>query len=129
MAEHRILLVEDSIPLRKVLAEKLRDERFEILEAGGGEEALKIGLEKMPDMIVTDIVMFPMDGLDMVKKVRQSGEWGQNVHIIALTNQSSSEEEHRLPELRLSSYLVKAETSLEEVVKRVKETFKEMKGE
>ena len=125
MAERKILLVEDSEPLRKVLAEKLRDEKFEVIEAGGGEEGLKIGQELKPDMIITDIVMFPMDGLEMAQRVRGAGAWGENVYMIALTNQNSSEEESRVKGLNLNAYLVKADTALDEVVKHVKEVFKE----
>lgn len=127
MAEHKILVVEDSESLRKVLAEKLRDEKFEVLEAGGGEEGVKLALSEKPDMIVTDIVMFPVDGLDMAREIRESGSWGKEVHIIALTNQNSAEEENRLPALHLTAYLVKAETSLDDVVKQVKEVLKKKK--
>jgi CheY-like chemotaxis protein len=127
MTAHSILLVEDSEPLRKVLAEKLRDEKFDVTEAGGGEEGLKLAGEKKPDMVITDIVMFPMDGLEMVKAIRGSGPWGEDVNIIALTNQNSSEEEARLKDLHLNAYLVKAETALDDVVKHVKEVFKNKK--
>ncbi len=127
MAEHKLLVVEDSEPLRKVLSEKLRDEKFEVLEAAGGEEGLKIALEQKPDMIITDIVMFPMDGLEMAQKIRESGAWGDEVLIIALTNQNSTEEERRLVPLHLNAYLVKAETGLDDVVKHVKEVFKNKK--
>jgi DNA-binding response OmpR family regulator len=123
MANQKILLVEDSEPLRNVLAEKLADEHFEVLTAGGGEEGVKIAQEQKPDIIITDIVMFPMDGLEMVKKVRESGEWGKKVRVIALTNQNSSEEEKRIEPLHLDAYLVKAETSLDSVVTLVKDIF------
>jgi DNA-binding response OmpR family regulator len=127
MAEHRLLIVEDSEPLRKVLAEKLRDEKFEVTEASGGEEGIKIATDQKPDMIITDIVMFPVDGLEMSRQIRSSGEWGKNVHIIALTNQNSAEEENRLAELKLTAYLVKAETSLDEVVSQVKAVLRKKK--
>lgn len=127
MTAHKILLVEDSEPLRKVLGEKLRDEKFDVTEAGGGGEGLKVAQEWHPDMIITDIVMFPMDGLEMSKGIRESGAWGENVHIIALTNQNSSEEEARLANLNLTAYLVKADTGLDDVVKQVKEVFKNKK--
>lgn len=127
MAEHKILVVEDSESLRKVLAEKLRDEKFEVLEASGGEEGAKTAESERPNMIITDIVMFPVDGLEMAKQIRQSGTWGANVHIIALTNQNSAEEEQRLVGLNLTAYLVKAETGLDDVVKHVKDILKEKK--
>ena len=127
MAEHKILLVEDSEALRVVLAEKLHDEKFEVFEAGGGEEGLKLAEEHRPDVVITDIVMFPMDGLEMAKRMREMGAWGENVFIIALTNQNNTEEEERLKDLRLNAYLVKADTSLDDVVKHVKELFKKKK--
>jgi CheY-like chemotaxis protein len=123
----KILLVEDSEPLRNVLAEKLNDEHFEVLVAGGGEEALKLAQEQSPDMIITDIVMFPMDGLELARHIRESGPWGEKVFIFALTNQNSAEEEARLKTLRLDAYLVKAETGLDDVVKQVKNIFKDKK--
>lgn len=123
MAKQKLLLVEDSEALRNVLAEKLTDVGFEVLGASGGEEGLKMSEEQKPDLILTDIVMFPMDGLEMAKQIRASGEWGAKVHIIALTNQNSTEDEVRIAPLHLDAYLVKAETSLERVVEIVKETF------
>lgn len=122
--QHKILVVEDSEPLRKVLAEKLRDEGFETLEAGGGEEGLKLAKEARPSMIITDIVMFPMDGLEMAKQIRNEGKWGANVSIIALSNQNASEDEKRVNALALTAYMVKAETSLDNVVREVKEILK-----
>lgn len=127
MTEHKILVVEDSEPLRKVLAEMLRDEKFTVLEASGGEEGFRIALDQKPDIIITDIVMFPVDGLEMAKRIRKSGAWGEQSNIIALTNQNSAEEEGRLSELNLTAYLVKADTGLAEVVKRVKEVLKKKK--
>ncbi len=124
MTNQKILLVEDSEPLRRVLAEKLRDEKFTVVEAGGGDEALKIIPEEKPDMVITDIVMYPMDGLEMAKRIRESGTWGDNVHIIALTNQNTSEDQARIKALHLTAYLVKAETGLDEVVTQVKTIFK-----
>lgn len=127
MPNQKILLVEDSEPLRNVLAEKLADEHFEVLTAGGGEEAFKIAMEQFPDMIITDIVMFPVDGLELAKRIRESGPWGEKVFIFALTNQNSAEEEGRLKTLRLDAYLVKAETGLDDVVKQAKNIFKDKK--
>jgi CheY-like chemotaxis protein len=124
MANQRVLLVEDSEPLRKVLAEKLRDDDFDVSEAGGGEEALKSIETNKPDVILTDIVMFPMDGLEFARQVRDMGTWGAEVPLIALTNQNSSEDEKRLASLNLTAYLVKSDTGLEEVVRQVQKIFK-----
>lgn len=125
MQEKKILLVEDSESLRSVLAEKLADEHYTVLTAGGGEEGLRVGQAEHPDLIITDIVMFPMDGLEMAKKIRESsGVWGAQVYIIALSNQNSTEEAGRVEPLHLNAYLVKAETGLDDVIMHVKDMLK-----
>lgn len=127
MTKQQILIVEDSDSLREVLVEKLRDEDFDVISARGGEEGYAIALEKKPDLIITDIVMFPVDGLEMTKRIRESGGWGSEVYIIALTNQNSSEEEKRAHPLNLTAYLVKADTGLGDVVKNVRTILKKKK--
>lgn len=127
MTKQKILVVEDSDALREVLVEKLGDENFEVISANGGEAGYTMAIEQKPDMIITDIVMFPMDGLEMAKHIRESGDWGSTVHIITLTNQNSTEDEKRVHALDLTAYLVKSDTSLDEVVKQVKNIFKKKK--
>lgn len=121
MSTYHILLVEDSEPLRKVLAEKLRDAELDVTEAASGEEGLRIALEKKPDLILTDLVMYPMDGIEMATHIRESNDWGAHVKIVALTNQNSTEEEGRVSAAGFNEYLVKAETGLEEVVKDIQQ--------
>lgn len=120
MSTYHILLVEDSEPLRKVLAEKLREADIDVTEAASGDEGLKLALEKKPDLILTDLVMYPMDGIEMATKIRQSGDWGAHTKVVALTNQNSTEEEERIEAAGFDEYLVKAETGLDEVVKETK---------
>lgn len=122
--QNKILLVEDSEPLRKVLSEKLRDEEFLVFEASGGEEGVRMAEAERPDLILTDIVMFPLDGVEMARHIRESGEYGRNVHIVALTNQNDEEEHARIEPLHFTDYLVKADTGLDEVVKKVKEILR-----
>lgn len=124
MAEKKILVVEDSLSLRKVLAERIRDADFEVIEAGTGEEGIRLALAEKPDMIITDVIMYPIDGLEMAKRIRESGLWGEKVHIVTLTNQNSDEEKARIDPLHLDAYLVKADTPLDEVVKHAERILK-----
>ncbi|MEK7118875.1 MAG: response regulator [Patescibacteria group bacterium] len=128
MVAKKILLIEDSKPLRVVLAERLRDAGFDVTEANGGEDGLRIAEDQKPDMIITDIIMFPLDGLDLAKRIRESGEWGERVHIVALTNQDRAQEKSRIDPLHLSAYFVKTDVPLDEIVKNVQKLFKEKKG-
>ncbi|PIR78181.1 MAG: hypothetical protein COU28_03065 [Candidatus Magasanikbacteria bacterium CG10_big_fil_rev_8_21_14_0_10_36_16] len=58
---------------------------FDVLEVYNGEEGLKIALEQQPDFILSDIKMPVMDGIQMITKIRHSGDWGKAVHILMLT--------------------------------------------
>lgn len=127
MSDKKVLVVEDSLSLRKILAERLRDARFSVIEAGSGEEGLRLAQAEKPDMIITDVIMYPIDGLEMAKRIRESGSWGEKVHIVTLSNQNSSEEKLRVDPLHLDAYLVKADTPLDEVVKQAERIFKEKK--
>lgn len=119
----KILIVEDELSLRSVLAEKLRLESFEVLEAKNGEEGLEISISQKPELILLDIVMPKMDGITMLEKLREDS-WGKKVPVIILTNLSSGSEMSKSAENRVSSYLVKTDWKLEDVVKKIKEILK-----
>jgi DNA-binding response OmpR family regulator len=118
-----ILIVEDESALLEVLADKFGREGFLAFTAGDGREGLKAALKCKPDIIVLDIIMPSMDGLQMLKRLREN-KWGQNVPVLILSNLSDSEEHEGLlaTDKRLG-YLVKSNWGLDDVVKKVKETL------
>jgi DNA-binding response OmpR family regulator len=67
----RVLFVEDEATLREHLAEKLADE-YEVDTAGNGNEALLAVMRAKPALVVSDIVMPDMDGVELLKTLRQS---------------------------------------------------------
>lgn len=118
----KILIVEDEIPLREALVDKLTREGFDALEAKNGEEGLQAALKEKPDLILLDIIMPVMDGMTMMKKLRED-EWGKKVPIILLTNLSATEERivKGIVENEPAYYLVKSDWKIGDVVKKVKE--------
>lgn len=120
----KVLIVEDETALREALVDKLTREGFDALEAKDGEEGLKIALKEHPGLILLDIIMPKMDGMTMMKKLRED-EWGKGVPIILLTNLSATEEKiiKGIVENEPSYYLVKSDWKIEDVVKKVKEQF------
>ena len=66
-----ILVVEDEALLRAMLSEILRDAGYAVIEAGSGDEAITVLLEKSPDLIITDVRMpGTVDGLQLTALVR-----------------------------------------------------------
>ncbi|MFZ2192681.1 MAG: response regulator [Candidatus Moraniibacteriota bacterium] len=119
----KILVVEDEVSLRNVLVEKLKSEDFDVIEARNGEEGLEISISQKPNLILLDIIMPKMDGLTMLEKLREDS-WGKKVPVVILTNLSSGMEMSKSAENGVSSYLVKTDWKLEDVVKKVKEILK-----
>ena len=79
----RILFVEDDTTLCSLLAEELSDE-YVVDTAGNGIDALKAVMRKKPDLIVTDIVMPEMDGVELLKMLRsEPGTQGLPVLLIS----------------------------------------------
>ena len=126
MAEQNktILIVEDEQDLREALADKLTREKFTVLEAKNGKEGLDIALEKHPDLILLDIVMPEMDGMTVLRKLREDA-WGREVAVILLTNLSATEENiiEEMVKYAPSHYLVKSDWKISDVVGKIRETL------
>lgn len=116
----KILIVEDERTLCEPLATKLTSAQFKVYTAANGEEGLALALEKQPDLILLDIAMPVMDGITMLKMLRQN-PWGSEVPIIMLTNLSDTEKLKEALIYNAEQYLVKADWQLKDIVKKIQE--------
>ncbi len=118
----KILIVEDEPTLHKALEEFLTEEKFTILNAFDGEEGVKIAKEKMPDLILLDIVLPKKDGYEVLD-ILKADEKTKKIPVILLTNLESMENVQKAFDKGATTYLVKSNYKLEEIVKKVKETL------
>jgi two-component system chemotaxis response regulator CheY len=91
MASLKALIVDDSGVMRKIVERSLRQaglELAEVWEASNGLEALAVLQEKTPDLILTDINMPNMDGLEFVKQLR-GVDSAQGVPVVMITTEGS----------------------------------------
>ncbi len=118
-----ILVVEDDASELKALVDKFTREGFSVLQAKNGEEGLESALKNHPDLILLDIVMPKMDGMTMLKKLRETDEWGKTVPVIILTNLTSADEGRNrdITELEPAYYLVKTDWKIDELVAKVRD--------
>uniref|UniRef100_UPI0040699301 De novo protein M1X0B n=1 Tax=synthetic construct TaxID=32630 RepID=UPI0040699301 len=87
----KILIVEDEPVVREAIKRILEREGYEVVgEAENGEEALKKLKEEKPDLILTDINMPGMDGIEVLKKIREEGL--KNTPVIMLTAYGEKED-------------------------------------
>ncbi len=121
----KILIVEDEPDMRQALVESMRHEGFEVIQAENGGEGLTQALGSHPDLIILDILMPKVGGMEMMKKLRQSNDWGRKVPIILLTNLSADDKIMRgIVEDEPSYYLVKSDWKIPDVVEKVREMLK-----
>ncbi len=122
MEKKKILIIEDDSILQKALLEFLTAEGFETMSALDGEEGVKIGKEKKPDLILLDIVLPKMDGYEVLKAMK-ADENTKKIPIILLTNLGSLNDVQKALDLGATTYLIKADYKLEEVTKKIKEVL------
>ena len=116
-----ILIVEDDRALSLTLKDNFEKEGFNIILAKDGVEGLKFALEQKPDLILLDIVMPNMDGMTMMRKLRDDVR-GKKVPIILLTNLEADDAIMKgIIRDEPSYYLVKANWKMEDVIEKVKE--------
>ncbi|WP_458699777.1 response regulator transcription factor [Sulfurospirillum sp. 1307] len=99
-----ILCVEDEDGIRDIIVKTLKYYFNSVYEARNGEEAYKLYKEKMPDIILSDIKMDKMDGIEFVKKVRKED---LNIMIIMLSAYSDSSYLIDLINLNINYYILK----------------------
>jgi len=104
--EHLILIVEDSAQVRYVITKALELEGFLTLQGKNGIEGLALLKETTPDLILSDINMPQMGGIEFFKAVRQNSKW-TTIPFVFLTSHSTPEDVQKGRELGVEDYLTK----------------------
>jgi len=114
-----ILIVEDESSLMLVLHDRLLEEGFTVLKAQNGKEALELAFQQHPNLILLDLLMPVMDGVQMLKELRKD-EWGKEASVMVLTNLSTDESLAEVTQYGVTDYLIKSDWKIEEVVQKIK---------
>jgi CheY-like chemotaxis protein len=120
----KILFVEDELAIQKTLGESLRNKGYDVQSALDGEIALKLVKSEKPDLILLDIILPKKNGLEVLEELRKD-ENTKDIPVIILTNLENIGEVERAIELGATTYLVKANYSLDEVIEKVKKALED----
>jgi two-component system, OmpR family, phosphate regulon response regulator PhoB len=116
----QILLVEDDRFLRRACAAGLRQRGWTVLTAADGEEALRMIRSERIDLVLLDMLMPKLHGLDVMRALKAE-ERTQSIPVLVLSNSSREQDVQEIMKLGAVGYLVKANLSLQELGNRVAE--------
>lgn len=117
-AGRHILLVEDDRFLRRACETSLRQRGFSVTVAVDGEEALDKVRQAPPDLILLDLLMPRMTGIEVLRTLRTQ-EPTRGIPVMILSNSSREQDAEEIRTLGVCDYLVKANLSLQELGDRV----------
>lgn len=102
----KVLIADDELRLRKVVALHLKKSGFEVFEAGNGQQAVDIAAEVKPDVIVLDVMMPEKTGLEACAEIK-ANESLKNIPVILLTAMAESDDIKKGKDVGADEYLTK----------------------
>ena len=105
-ANPRVLVVEDNEKNMKLFCDVLRATGYETLEAASGEAAVALAAERAPDLVLMDIQLPDIDGLEALRRLR-ADERTAAVPVLALTAQAMQGDRERFLDAGFDGYLSK----------------------
>jgi len=117
-----ILFIEDEAALQKTFGKILEEEGFKVIPALDGDIGLKLVKLKKPNLVLLDLILPRRNGFEVLKEIKEDEET-KNIPIIVLTNLETIDNVDKALALGATTYLVKANYSLKEVITKVKQTL------
>lgn len=118
---HKVMIVEDDPAIRRLYSFLLTNSGYHVIEAEDGQAALEKYVEEPCDLIITDMNMPRMGGMDLVKELRAQSF---DVHVIMVTAYGTPDTERMAFRLGANEYIAKP-FDFEELEGRVREYFEE----
>lgn len=116
----KILLIEDEVLNVKMYSTFLKAEGHQVISADDGEKGLRLVSEFQPDLIVLDIMMPKISGLDLLTRLRQDPKT-KNIPVIVLSNLAEPEKAKKALALGAKEFLVKAKVDPRQVIVKIKQ--------
>jgi len=119
-AKKTILVVDDSVVIRKMVEIALENENYEIVTVANGKDALSFLDKKEPDLIILDIMLPDVNGLDILKAIKAS----KNIPVVMLSAKDTPRETSKAKELGADDFIPKPFKD-EELISKIHELIGE----
>lgn len=113
-----MLIVEDDSFVAEVYSTKLLEMGHGVQIAQNGEEGLALVEKEKPDLILLDILMPVMGGIEMLEALKKKAEW-KNIPVILLTNVGEKESIQKVRNLGVQDYIIKSHFTPAEVIEKI----------
>jgi DNA-binding response OmpR family regulator len=118
LAGKRVILAEDDRVMRQACALTLRRRGVEVVTAVDGEQALAAARSRAPDLLLLDMLMPKLSGLEVLQALRGE-DATRGIPVLIMSNSSREQDMEEARRLGIIGYLVKANVSLPELEARV----------
>ena len=119
----KVLFVEDDEGFFNIFSVPLKMKGYNVAHVAEGSRAMDFILQEKPDLVLLDIILPKKDGFKVLEEIKQD-ETTKNIPVILLTNLESIDDIQKAFDKGATTYLVKSEYKLEDVVKKINETLK-----
>ncbi|MBI5078157.1 MAG: response regulator [Candidatus Yonathbacteria bacterium] len=122
----KILIIDDDKIFSKILRDGLvagGNGKYEVVSAFDGDEGIEIAAREKPDLIMLDMVMPKVTGIEFLKKLRKE-DWGKDTPVIVETQLSDLEKMSEGMELGVRGYIIKSDYSLDTILRQVDDILK-----
>lgn len=120
----KILFIEDEPALQRTFGDIFKQAEYELVSALDGEIGLRLARSEKPDLILLDLILPKIDGFEVLKRLKEDLET-KKIPVIILTNLEAMEDVDKALELGATTFLVKTQYTLEEVIKKVEKALQE----
>ncbi len=114
----KIAIIEDDIAIVQMYRTKFEDSGYEVETAGDGITGLQLIVKFHPDVILLDLMMPNMSGLDMLAALRRQPD-SESIKVVVLTNMGDAETAAKIDKMGADDYIVKAQMTPKQVEERV----------
>jgi two-component system response regulator AdeR len=115
----KVAIIEDDMAIVQMYRTKFETEGYEVQTASDGIAGLQLIESFQPDIVLLDLMMPNMNGLDMLGRLRNQPS-GKNAKVVVLTNMGDTETATKVYKMAADDYIVKAELTPKQVAERVK---------
>lgn len=115
----KIAIIEDDIAIVQMYRLKFEADGYEVITAGDGNDGLKLLQSDKPDIVLLDLMMPGMNGIDVLAAIRKDAKL-KDLKVVVLTNMGDAETSAQVNKMKATDYIVKAEMTPREVSDKVK---------